>query len=173
MQTAPVTPDYVRFLFDYSYWARDRVLVQTAKLDEREYVRARNLPSGSLRGTLVHLLSAEIVWRNRWQGVSPRSLLTEADVSTFDALRQIWSIEEAKMRAFLDGLTAEALASDLTYYSTLADREYTQPLWQLMVHVVNHGAQHRAEAALVLTDLGLSPGDLDMIVYLRQNLDAY
>lgn len=172
MEIAPVTPDYTRFLFEYAYWARDRVLAQVAKVDAQEYVSARNLPSGSLRGTLVHLLSAEVVWRNRWQGVSPRSLLTEADIPTFDALTRLWALEEAKMRAFLDDLAPEALAADLHYYSTLANREYTQPLWQLMVHVVNHGAQHRAEAALVLTDLGLSPGDLDMIVYLRDKLDG-
>jgi uncharacterized damage-inducible protein DinB len=39
------------------------------------------------------------------------------------------------------------------------------PVWQLLVHVVNHGTQHRAEAAALLTAEGRSPGELDLFDY--------
>ena len=39
------------------------------------------------------------------------------------------------------------------------------PVWQMLVHVVNHGTQHRAEAAALLTSQGRSPGELDLIDY--------
>jgi uncharacterized damage-inducible protein DinB len=39
------------------------------------------------------------------------------------------------------------------------------PVWQMLVHVVNHGTQHRAEAAALLTAEGRSPGEFDLVNY--------
>jgi uncharacterized damage-inducible protein DinB len=42
-----------------------------------------------------------------------------------------------------------------------------QRFGEVMAHLVSHGTQYRAEAAWSLTELGSSPGDLDLILYLR------
>jgi uncharacterized damage-inducible protein DinB len=46
-------------------------------------------------------------------------------------------------------------------------RVFRLPLWQMMLHVANHGTQHRSEVAAILTVFGQSPGDLDALVYFR------
>jgi uncharacterized damage-inducible protein DinB len=38
----------------------------------------------------------------------------------------------------------------------------------MLVHVVNHGTQHRSEAAALLTAAGRSPGELDLINYAEE-----
>jgi hypothetical protein len=40
-------------------------------------------------------------------------------------------------------------------------------LWHIMIHVMNHGTQHRSEAAAILTSFNQSPGDLDFTMYLN------
>jgi uncharacterized damage-inducible protein DinB len=41
-------------------------------------------------------------------------------------------------------------------------------VWESMLHLVNHGTQHKTEAAAILTGFGHSPGDIDLIVYLNE-----
>ena len=161
--------DAIRELFTYNAWANGRILAAAEGLTETEYTTPfPGLSHGSLRATLVHTLAAEVIWRQRClEGFSPDRLLGEADAPTFDALRARWTMEEAALHAGLATLTDAALAEPFAYKNTrgapLADTR-----WKVLAHVVNHGTQHRAEAAVALTALGRSPGDVDYIVYLRQ-----
>lgn len=69
------------------------------------------------------------------------------------------------MRAFLQRLSDPILLEVVEYESALSGRRYAIPLWKMMAHLAHHGTQHRSEVALALTQLGHSPGDLDLIVY--------
>ena len=161
--------DAIRELFAYNAWANERILTATEGIDAAEYTAPfPGLSHGSIRATLVHALAAEIVWRQRClEGVSPDRLLSEVDVPTFDALRARWAVEEAALRAGLAALTDAALAQPFAYKNTRG-AAMSDTRWKVLAHVVNHGTQHRAEAAVALTALGRSPGDVDYIVYLRQ-----
>ena len=63
-------------------------------------------------------------------------------------------------------LADETVAMTISYISVSGSRN-EQPLSHLIAHLVNHGTQFRAEAAVRLTQLRASPGDLDLINYLR------
>lgn len=154
-------------LYDYNYWANQRILQATERVSPEQFVAPTSHTYGSLHGTLLHILSAEWIWRSRWQGDSPTAMLDPADFPTLAALRARWDSEEQQMRAFLAALRDQNLAS-MVQYATTSGRPSSQILWQVMLHVVLHGMQHRSEAAAILTDYGQSPGDIDLIVFLRE-----
>ncbi len=71
------------------------------------------------------------------------------------------------LHAFVDSLTDERLNAPFQYKNTRGEK-LQNILWQAMAHVVNHGTQHRSEAAAMLTEFNHSPGDIDLIMFLRE-----
>jgi uncharacterized damage-inducible protein DinB len=156
----------IRTLYAYNTWANARILDAAARVPAEQFATAA-LGACNLRDTLLHILVAESIWLLRWQGIVPESVEFPDDFPTLDALRARWREEERQLTAFLDTLGDADLDSTLTYRRS--DGEIaTGTLWHLLLHVVNHGTQHRAELALLLTALGHSPGDVDVTIFLRE-----
>lgn len=154
-------------LFRYTDWANARIQNQVTQVSPAQYVAAADVPFGSLRGTLVHTLGAETHWRRRWQGESPTSFLGEAEVPTVGDLLTRWQRETQTRQAWLTTLTDADLQRTI-HYTTIAGQPMQNLLWHLLLHLVNHGTQHRSEAAILLTRYGFSPGNLDFIVFMRE-----
>jgi len=159
--------DEILTLYQYNAWANARILNAALNLTPEQFMAPATFSYGGLRGTLVHTLFAEWIWRRRWEGHSPTEWLMPDDFPTFDSLRERWATEEKNMMIFVESVTEEALGSTINYHTTGGKTRHNT-LWHLMFHLVNHGTQHRSEAAVMLTDFGYSPGDIDMIVYLRE-----
>ena len=160
--------EYFRTLFDYSYWARDRLLAVMQGMSEAEYGRSNGFTYGSIRGILTHCLDAEESWRCRFQGMPDTDVLPEALVPTPAALAERWQAEEAHMRAFLAGLTDVDLTRAVVWRRPDGSERRVPSLWLSLAHVANHSTQHRSEAAEALTLVGRSPGDLDLGLYARE-----
>jgi len=171
-----VSADYFRLLHAYNRWANQRVLVKSGLASDADYhSRAAGLSFRSLHATLVHIVVGELVWLSRWRGELPPERLKDAraaerlsrrELPTLAAVRELWDVEDARQDAFFRSLGDSDIDRSVAY-RTQFDEPNVQPLGQLIGHLVNHGTQFRAEAAVRLTQLDLSPGDLDLIVYLR------
>lgn len=157
----------ILILYKYNQWANAKILNMASQVTSEQYLAPASFPHGGLRGTLVHALSAEWIWRSRWQGTSPTRVLKQDDFPAMESLSTRWLEEEKELMKFVDQLTDETLSQPFAYNNTKGV-PFTQILWKAMAHVVNHGTQHRAEAAAMLTDFGHSPGDVDLIYFLSE-----
>jgi len=160
--------EHIRTLFDYVYWANARIFRAALRVTPDQFTAANTSSYGSLRGTLAHVLRSEMIWRRRLQGdPMPTGIPIEADFPTPQALLTAWQAEEPLLRAYLASLAEADLQAMVSYKSTKGE-PFQNARWAILAHVVNHGTQHRAEAAAMLTDFGHSPGDIDMIIYFRE-----
>jgi len=162
-----MTPDEAMTLYDYAWWARDRLLAAAEGLSDEDFARENGFTYKSLRGILVHAMDAEDSWCSRFLGEPVAPPPGEDEITSVEALRARWAEAEARLRGFVQGVTEASLTDDFVFRRRNG-QEIRTPLWGLLTHVVNHGTQHRSEAAEALTMIGRSPGDLDFAAFLWQ-----
>ena len=157
----------ILILYKYNAWSNAKILDAASNVTQEQFLAPASFPHGSLRGTLVHALSGEWVWRKRWEGTPQNPTLKLEAFPTFESLRARWTDEEPRLMKFVVNLTDERLYSKIKYIST-EGYPHERVLWEAMAHLVNHGTQHKTEAAAILTGMDHSPGDIDLIVYLNE-----
>lgn len=148
----------IRFLFAYDRWATRRVLNTAGAASPEQWSHPSAIGERGLGGILVHALGAHQRWRVGWQGLSDRPRPELEPLPRPGELLARWEIEWDSLEAFLDSLDEAAVGGPFDDYR----------LWQTMAHVVNHGTQHRSEAAALLTQAGHATGDLDLIDYVDE-----
>ena len=158
----------ILLLYKYNQWSSKKILDAGSKVTQEQFIAPAAFPHGGLRSTLVHVLFADWIWHQRWEGTSPNYRLKPENFPAFESLRMRWAEEEKSLMAFVEDVTEERLNHKFSYNST-DGKPHEKVLWQTMAHLVNHGTQHKTEAAAILTDFGQSPGDIDMILFLREN----
>ena len=161
--------DDIRLLYDYYCWANQRILSAAAGVPREQFASAR-LGHCGLRDTLVHMVSAERRWRVRWRGLPNTTMLAAEEVPTLVALREPWEVEQRLMRAYLATAGDDELAGVFSYRRSNGT-PITSTRWHTMAHMINHATQHRAELGLLLTELGHSPGNTDLNVFIAERSD--
>ena len=151
-------------LYDYVYWANRRLFAVLARLTPEEFTRGVAGSYGSVRNTLVHMLSAEWGWLERCGG-PPRGARLEAhDYPTAASVVEAWARVESHMRAFLARLTDDELTHNAVYKNDRGE-ERGMPLGELLHHAALHGVHHRGQVATLVRMLGHAPGNVDILLY--------
>lgn len=150
-------------LLRYNTWANKRVLDTVAVLDSGQFTRSLGGSYPSVQATLTHILWAEWVWLERWQGGSPQELFTPEEFPSLSALKARWSQVQASQEAFGASLTAEQLQQVLRYRNRKGE-VWEYALWRMLYHLCNHSTYHRGQVTNMLRILGAEPVATDFLV---------
>jgi len=134
-------------------------------LSDEELNRDFGTADKSVLGTLVHVFAADRVWLRRIHGQAPTSFIEPED-RDLARLQQAWPVVHRGWKEWAAALT-DAQAMETVPYRDMAGNAYQQPVWQIILHLVNHGTHHRGAAAGFLRAMGRTPPKLDLIFYYR------
>src|SRR5262249_46648026 len=148
-----MSPEEIRLLYDYNAWANHRSMEAAAALSTPQFTQPMGNSFSSVRDTLAHIFGAEWIWLERFQGRSPAGLADATQFADLASLRKSWEEFEPRLLGFVRGLTPDDLER-VFEYKTLRFGVYSNPLWQSMQHVVNHGSYHRGQVTTLLRQLG-------------------
>ncbi len=151
----------LRELYDHHAWATGKALACAAEVPPEQAAAKPWQGVPSLLDALAHIVTAERYWLLNWQGREWFALARPASVAE---VAERWVLLQADARAFLAGLCDADLVRLLRLSEPIGGGRDT--LAAGVTHVLLHAAQHRAEAAALLSEYGHSPGGLDYIDFL-------
>ena len=151
----------------YNHWANLRVLSAAARLDPADLTRKVSSSFPSVHATLVHLLWAEELWLERWQGRSFAASLDPREFPDLESLRRRFQDICDRQLAYLDGLAADAAETAVSYVNFRRET-WTYSLRRMVRHLVLHDAYHRGQLATLYRQFGVTPPSTDYLVYVDE-----
>jgi uncharacterized damage-inducible protein DinB len=159
-----VSATAARELILYMLWADRTVLGAVREVSVEDLTRDAGVSYGSLLGTMAHMLGAQRMWLARFSGLHLDRVLGPADFRDLISWIHGWEETAAETEAFVAGLTDEQLATPITWTNTRGET-YTLPLWQPVVHMVNHATYHRGQVISMLRQMGYAVPSTDLVYY--------
>ncbi len=176
----------IQTLYTYNLWANQRMFSALENLNDQQFTAPTESSFPSIRETVFHILGAEWIWLQRWKGISPRATTPDVNVnsatmsqltpvkvptvqelSTVAALRSFADAIEGERQKFLATVTEERLQAPLQF-NDMAGNPYSEPLVQLLQHLVNHGTYHRGQVITLLRQAGSEAVSLDLLFFFRE-----
>ena len=149
-----MTENFLVRLFEHNNWANHQIIEACAALsDEQLDAEPQSVTKGTIRRTLVHLVSSQYSYLRTL--TLPLEERLEALTVDFADLKE--SISKSG-----EGLLALARGEQEPLKRQLQTRDgfYVEP-WVLMVQIINHATEHREQIKSMLSALGVTPPEID------------
>lgn len=160
----------INTLFDYNYSAHDRVWDGAMELTSEQFIEETDYSWRSVRNHLVHVMSTDNRWLARVQNQNfLPDRLEPSDYPDQDKVREKWNDVRDRVIAYVTGLTNDELYAIVEVDLPHRGGTYRNHRWEILVHMVNHGTDHRAQILARLHELGAITVEQDLMLYLWEN----
>jgi uncharacterized damage-inducible protein DinB len=151
----------------HTLWAQQKMEPLISSLSAEQLHREINSSFRSIYLTLLHMWDAEAMW---YQRVKLQEIVTRpSDTFTGDIeeLNKKMIAQSQQWKDWVDNATEAALQHEFIYQNTKKEH-FKQPVYQMLLHVANHGTYHRGQLITMLRQAGVEQVPAtDFIIYTR------
>ena len=153
------TTDICRSLIDYNDTLNRRLWQSIFTLSDEQFTAPFDYSHGSVCDQVVHLAGVEGRWLRGLKGdpgarsFNPRPTGFPTRQAAFD----LWDPIARDLQSFVHQLDQAGLDAH--------PPGLNEPTWQVILQIVNHGTDHRAQTLRLLHDLGAPTFNQDLIMY--------
>lgn len=155
-----------RTLIDYHYAAYERVWAAASQLSQEEFTRDFDYSLGSVRNQLAHVMNVDDRWLSRLQSRPLPPNLDFEDYPEAQSAQEKWMQIAQRVQAYAAGLDSDQLQQSVELHFPGRGGSHRNMRWQILLHVVNHGTDHRAQILALLHELGAPSFEQDLILHL-------
>ena len=152
----------------YNTWANQKLCELIATLPEELQTKELASSFSSLHSTILHMWDAGSIW---WQRMKLQEVIIRPSDNfngrTVEAVQGLLN-QDRMWEEWLASATGMGLDHVFSYYNTKREL-FKQPVYQVVMQVMNHGTYHRGQMVNMLRQLGQQkiPGT-DYIVWSRK-----
>jgi uncharacterized damage-inducible protein DinB len=150
----------------YHRWAMDQVFAAIEQLPQEQMLAGRGVSFGSVHGTLLHIYQADSIWFSRLNGDTQAQLSQFAAPLEPAALKQEWMKLLDRIIDWAGKYPESEWSAPLEYFNSQGKR-FETPVWQIVLHMVNHATGHLGQVSAILRQNGFTPASIDMIRFYR------
>ena len=151
--------DMIRSFIDYDIAMTRRVWDAIDRISEVQFVADDAYSRGSVRNLMVHLTHTELRWLTGLKNLpdEPHKFAAYETYRDRAAVRRYWDSVVAEMAAYVGNLTEAELNAP--------PADLPGPRWEVLLHLVNHGTDHRSTVLQKLHEFGAPTFDQDYILW--------
>lgn len=158
-----MTKQYFQELAEYNLWANNIVCNWLEQINDEQWTREIISSFNSIQETVLHVISAEKAWLERFKK-NPNIVWLQNDFKgTKDEHIQLSKATSTELKSFIDAFDEKDLNTNLDF-KRLNGEAYSMPYYQLFAHVVNHATYHRGQLVTMLRQAGFNGvGSTDLL----------
>ena len=152
----------------YNLWANQKMFDCINNLSDDQINREIASSFSSIYKTVLHMWLAEDAWWQRIKLAEHIVIAAENFKGTFSEMQQKY-IGQSTLWTQWAADVSEVQVAHVFAYRNSKKEQFKQPVYEVMLHVFNHGTYHRGQLVTLLRQLGVVKiPQTDFIVFCRK-----
>lgn len=150
--------EMIKTYIDYHLAMTRRVWESIDQISDGQFLADDAYSRGSIRNLMVHLASTDRRWLTGLRNQADVGHVKFEDYPTYVAAREFFESVAKNLSEYVNNLSESELFEN--------SAGSPGPRWQILLHMINHGTDHRATVLQKLAEFGAPTFEQDLVFWL-------